>query len=257
MPTLAELQHSLQDFLLDKTDKAAQLTLETAQFPRQVRLQIYHQAYRLRLIDTLRNDFPALERAVGESEFTQLCNDYIATHPSHHTSLRWLGEKLPAFLRTQQQPVHLCELAEFEWAQIMAFDAADSDLANTEDLRALPQEKWLSLCLEFHPSMQRVSLRTNAPAIWSAYVKNDVLETISIEVADEPQAWLIWREDLQVVYRPIEPSEACALDKFLAGHDFTEVCGDLCNWYPEAEVPLQAARCLQQWLSAGLIAGLR
>jgi hypothetical protein len=59
--TLAELQLALQDFLLGKQVDASELTLETPSFSKRERLQIYHEAYRLRLIDALRNDYLALE----------------------------------------------------------------------------------------------------------------------------------------------------------------------------------------------------
>ena len=127
--SLAELQTALQDFLLDKTQNASDLTLETPAFSREERLQIYHEAYRLRLIDALRNDYPALEAYIGEENFVLVATEFIATNPSHHPSLRWFGKKLPQFLREHSEwklHIQVAELAEFEWAQMMAFDAADT-----------------------------------------------------------------------------------------------------------------------------------
>jgi len=260
MPTLAELQHSLQDFLLDNTAEAEQLTLETPQFSRHERLQIYHNAYRLRLIDALRNDFPALEKVLGEEAFVKTCTTFISTFPSTNPSLRWLGEKLPPFLQASY-PIHIGELAAFEWAQAMAFDAANSSLASIEDIRALPPEAWMTMQLEFHPSVQILWFKSNAPALWSKCIKEEGPAHLEVIVATEPNAWLVWREDLQVVYRALEQAEASAMQAFMSQKNFAEVCSELCNWFAEeqvtTQVPMQAARYLQQWLQAGLITGIR
>lgn len=253
--SLADLQIDLQDFLLDKTQSASDLTLETPAFPRKERLQIYHQAYRLRLIDALRNDYPALESYLGEDDFVVLANEFIATNPSHHPSLRWFGENLPAFLRAHdhwQTHIHIVELAEFEWAQTMAFDAADISLTTLDDVRALQPEQWMTMQLEFHPSLQRLSCYSNAPKLWSSLIKDET--EIPIEISDRTQEWLVWREDLQVIYRPLDTTEAWALDNFLQHKNFADTCGGLCEWFVEEQVPMQAAQYLQQWILSGLIA---
>jgi hypothetical protein len=252
--TLAELQIALQTFLLDKSTDASALTLATPNFSTQARLHIYHQAYRLRLIDALRNDYPALEIYLGEAEFISLALEFISEHPSHNPSLRWLGEKLPEFLRTHahwQAHTEVLELAEFEWRQVMAFDAADASLTSIAELRALPPEQWFTLKLELHPSLQLMHCYSNAPARWNAATKNNT--AIATEFAQATQAWLMWRENLQVVYRPIDTAEAWALKAFLMQQTFADVCEGLCEWFAAEQVPMQAAQYLQHWISGGLV----
>lgn len=255
--SLADLQAALQDFLLDKVQDASDLTLETPAFSREERLQIYHQAYRLRLIDALRNDYSVLENYLSEDEFVTIAQEFIAANPSHHPSLRWFGEKLPAFLRAHshwQTQIHIVELAEFEWAQTMAFDAADTLITTLDDVRALQPEQWMSMQIEFHPSLQRLSFYSNTPALWKSLINDET--AIAAEISQKFQEWLVWREDLQVVYRPLDNSEAWALDHFLQHKNFADVCGGLCEWFAEEQVPMQAAQYLQQWIRAGLIAGI-
>jgi hypothetical protein len=260
--SLAELQADLQDFVLDKTQDASDLTLETPAFSKHERLQIYHEAYKLRLIDALRSDYPALDVYVGEDVFVAVTTEFIAAHPSHHPSLRWLGKKLPEFLRNHidwQEHIHIVELAEFEWAQAMAFDAADTSLTTLEDVRALQPEQWMTMQIAFHPSLQHLSCYSNAPHLWSTLIKDgsgNIAEETSAEVSDENQDWLIWREDLQVVYRPLDAPEAWALNTFLQQKNFADVCNGLCNWFVEAQVPMQAAQYLQQWIRSGLVVSI-
>lgn len=255
--SLAELQMALQDFLLDKTQEAGDLTLETPAFSRRERLKIYHEAYRLRLIDALHNDYPALESYVGEDTFAEMANQFIAVNPSHHPSLRWLGEKLPAFLREHthwQNHIHIVELAEFEWAQAMAFDAADTPVTTLDAVRTLQPEQWMTMQIEFHPSLERLKCFSNAPTLWSSLIKDET--AIAIEISESVQDWLVWRENLQVVYRPLDNAEAWALDNFWQQKNFADVCGGLCEWFAEEQVPMQAAQYLQQWIRSGLVTGI-
>ncbi len=252
--SLAELQNALQDFLLDKRQDASDLTLETPAFSRKERLHIYHQAYRLRLLDALRNDYPALEAFIGEDNFVVLTNDFIAANPSQHPSLRWLGEKLPQFIRehsTWNSQVAAIELAEFEWAQVMAFDAADIQCATLSDARALAPEQWMNMGIQFHPSVQSLNFYTNAPQVWNKLIKDN--EVITAELYPHANTWLVWRDELQVVYRPLEKPEAWALNAFAHQQKFADICAGLCEWYPETQVPMQAAQYLQHWLNAGLV----
>lgn len=263
--SLADLQTALQQYLLDQTNNIDEqktnvftindFTMETPNFSRAERLGIYHEAYRLRLIDALRNDFPALELALGKDIFSQVVSEYIDVHPSQHPSLRWLGEKLPEFLRMhdewKNQPA-IYELADFEWAQATAFDAANTDLATLDDVRALQNTQWLSLQLEFQPALQLISCYTNASEIWNALIKDETRIDTQIEI--ESQDWLIWRDDLQVVYRAISKPESWCLQTFKDNKTFSDVCEGLCEWFPAEEVPMKAAQYLQQWLHNGLIA---
>lgn len=258
--TLAELQLALQDFLLDKTVDASALTLETPSFSKQERLQIYHEAYRLRLIDALRNDYPALEAYVGDDEFIALAIEFIAEYPSHHPSLRWLGETLPNFLHNHvhwKEHIEVVELAEFEWRQVMAFDAADTSLTTIDELRTLPPEQWMILKLELHPSLQLMHCYSNAPTLWNSLnLLTRDKTAIAIELTQTAQAWLMWRENLQVVYRPIDTAEAWALNAFLTQKNFADVCEGLCEWIATEQVPAQVAQYLQHWIRGGLVSSL-
>jgi hypothetical protein len=255
--SLAELQSTLQQYLLNQQGNIDTLTLETAAFTRQQRLAIYYDAYRLRLIDALRNDFPALELNLGADDFAQLIIEYIAEHPSQHASLRWLGEKLPIFLRTHstwQQHINIVELAEFEWAQIMAFDAEDSTPSTLDNLRNLEHSQWLDLKLQFQPSLQIVSYMSNATAVWYGLIKDTT--QIATEFFVENKTWVIWRSELQVLYRALDKPEAWCLQAFANNQTFSNICAGLCEWFPEEQVPLKAAQYLQQWLAGGLIKSL-
>src|SRR3989338_3715406 len=93
-------------------------------------LAIYHNAYRARLLEALRGDYPAVHGWLGDQQFDALAGAYIAAHPSRHFSLRWLGAELASFIETYLVPAQaapLGELARLEWAFGLAFDAAAAE----------------------------------------------------------------------------------------------------------------------------------
>lgn len=254
-PSLAELQHSLQDYLLKQQNTIAAMTVETEKFSRETRLAIYRDAYYLRLLAALQNDYPNLLLLLGDDAFASLMRDYIAQHPSRHASLRWVGEKVSLFLQTYgdwQGHTYLWELAAFEWAQIMAFDAQDSNPATLDDLRLLDHGQWPHLQLSFQPALQILSYCSNAPQLWHSLSNSQ--SPVATTITETAQHWLLWRNDLQILYRPLEQSETWCLQAFLRNENFSQVCAGLCEWFAEDEVPLKAVQYLQQWLQDGLVA---
>lgn len=257
-PSLAELQQELQHYILNQNNNIAAQTLETEKFSRQQRLEIYSDAYQLRLLDVLQNDYPALQLILGDVAFSKLMLEFIAQYPSRHASLRWLGEKLPEFLRGHnhwQNHNYLAELAEFEWEQITLFDAEDSQSATIEDLRRIDHAHWPQLQLTFQVASQITAYFNNTPELWHSLTNNKT--AIAKTTTETAQQWLLWRHKLQVLYRPLEPAEAWCLQAFSRGENFSQACAGLCEWFAEDEVPLKAVQYLQRWLQDGLVATIK
>ena len=143
MSRLRALQQDFQHYVLLPDGRMDNQVGASAQASAQERLGIYANAYRLRLLEALDTDFPGLHTLVGDEEFDRLGRAYIDAHPSQHFSLRWYGHQVAAFLRATppyaDHPV-LAEMAQFEWAMSLAFDADDSPLVTVEDMLALPPE---------------------------------------------------------------------------------------------------------------------
>ncbi|HLA75833.1 MAG TPA: DNA-binding domain-containing protein, partial [Gammaproteobacteria bacterium] len=153
MTCLSAQQAALQAYMLTPAAEQGivQHIATTRRASSKVRLDVYAEAYRLRLQEALSTDFEALHGLLGDTQFEQLCLKYIEAHPSQHFSLRYFGQHMSHFLHVSPsystQPV-LAELAAFEWALIDAFDAPDSELVNLEDIASLPAEHWSTMCLE-------------------------------------------------------------------------------------------------------------
>ena len=256
MSRLPDIQADLQHYVTRGGSTARVHIVETDAASADERLDVYFQAYRLRLIEVLETDFAGLKSLVSQTEFTDLAVGYIDAHPSMHPSVRWFGEQLPEFLINQtpwsDRPV-LGEMAQLEWLRGRAFDAADRAPLESEELAAVPAEQWPSLRLEFHPSAQQLMLKWNVPMIWQA-VSNDT-EPPPAECHLEPIPWAIWRRELVVYWRSLDPAEGYVMSAFQEGEDFASVCNGLCQWHAETDVPAFAAQLLRQWVGDGLITG--
>lgn len=260
MHTLPALQQLFQDHVLrpHRADIIEGAVVSDATATARTRLGIYANAYRMRLCEALQEDFIALHTLLGDEQFETLCLGYIDAHPSRHYSLRHLGRHMSLFLREHafyaHQPV-LAELAALEWMMVEAFDAADSDAVSLHDLARLSAEQWGHLRFSAHPSVQRLELFWNAPALWHAAQRQHAMPEPRRD--DHALTWLVWRRELKTWHRSLGAEEAWAWHAACAGHDFAEICSGLCRWLDEAKVPAAAAGMLQRWINDGLVSGIR
>jgi hypothetical protein len=222
------------------------------------RLAIYADAYRTRLREALASNYPALVKLLGARDFATLAARYIAAHVSRTPSIRYYGDALPEFLASdagyQDVPL-LAELAAWEWALTEVFDAADAAAIGAEGLTAVAPEAWADLGFSFHPAVRRLELRWNVPHLWKALTAGEPHP--APELAAQPQAWLQWRDGLQMRFRSLDTDEAVALRVALDGGSFGELCVRLSELVDEAQAPTRAARYLRSWFDAGLVTGIR
>lgn len=257
MSRLRALQQDFQRYVLLPDAGMDTQVSTSAQASAQERLGIYANAYRLRLLEALDTDFPGLHTLVGDEAFDRLGRAYIDAHPSQHFSLRWYGHQLAAFLHATppyaDHPV-LAEMAEFEWAMSLAFDAGDSTVVSVEDMLALPPEAWTGMGLLPHPSVQRVNLRWNVPVFWKAVQAEQ--DPQSPEQAPLPIGWVLWRQALNTYFRSLSVDEAWGLDALLTGVSFPDLCQGLCEWVDEEHAPAHAAGMLKRWVQDGMVRGI-
>jgi hypothetical protein len=258
MSDLWRLQHAFQAYIRERDPAMLAHVVSTPAATAEQRLEIYAEAYRLRLLEVLETDFPGLHGLLGDQQFEQLGRAYIDACPSRHASIRWYGGRLADYLRDQppysQQPA-LAELARFEWTQGEVFDAPDAPPASLDDLQAIPPEHWADLSVQLHPCMRILDLSWNVPVVWQALDAEEVPPQLS--TAEAPVAWLMWRFELQPHWRSLQADEAWALNRAGAGDSFGTICEGLQEWLEVAQIPLRAAGFIKQWVNDGLVVEIR
>ncbi len=257
MRRLRELQERFQRYLLEADESAVE-----GCFARDggadiaVRRGVYFDAYRLRLVEALKVDFPALLALLGEPRFLGVARDYATTTRSPHYNLRWYGGGFADHLRenaaTAAEP-WLFELAVFEWTLMAAFDAPDRAVLRIEDMSALTPDQWPSVRFELHPSVRMHEFDFEVPKLWKAHTAG---EDISGQRGSARRGrWLVWRQGLETFFRSLEPGETVALEIVAAGGRFGEMCERLDEVCEDAA--MRAASLLKRWLQDGLLAEMK
>lgn len=258
MSHLRDLQLRFQDYLIDGSDDIEQDIISTENALAEHRLGTYYNAYRIRLIDCLAVDYSALEKYIGREAFENLALDYLRHYPSSDPSVRWFGRNLPAYLENVydgEEADFLQELARYEWAQTMIFDAADCPQPlQLEAMAAVPAEAWPGLTFKFIPALTWLDLHWNVPLIENAL---DTDTELPSKQRDEiPQRWMLWRRDLKIQWRSLEVHEAWAIEEAAKGANFAAICEGLLEWIDESQVGLVAAGFLKQWIADQMVLNL-
>ena len=217
---------------------------------------VYHDGYRLRMAEFLANDYPVLREALGEVAFGAMVESYSSAHPSLFRNARWFGAGLPQFLRATppySDDAFVCGLAALEAALAQSFDAGDSAPLPIEILGVAREEDWPRLCFGFDESV--IVVETTAAAL-AAYEAFHADECISEAPDGAEIALVVWRRDLDVNYRALEPLERLALIEARAGATFGEICATLAFSYPERgadEMAPAAGGFLARWFADAMI----
>jgi hypothetical protein len=256
MAGLASLEDDFQRFLLSGADGIQMRVIGTKKVPIDTRLTIYGDGYRARLIEALEAHYPALLALLGKEEFANLGDAYVRAHDSNFASIRFYGGTLAAFLTTHAEhrstPLR-AELARWEWAMSDVFDAADAACIDVAALGRIAPHDWAELKFELHPAMRRVDLNWNVPSFWKALTQGEPPPAPAATAA--PVAWLLWRQELQIFFRPLSNPEAQALEAVRCGASFGELCVALCATCSDEEAPARAAGFLREWVESGLVVG--
>ncbi len=257
MPGLRHLQRDLQNHLLGTESAIADAIVDAPPLPVAERLDIYRNAYCVRLIEALKDTYPILHAVLGDDDFATLGEEYVVTHPSVHRSIRWYGSELAEFLGRcppyAGMPIFE-ELALLEWTLAEVFDSADAEPTSREAFLALDPSTWSELIFEFHPSVRRLPLQWNTVAVWQTMSRGETPPDPAC--AEYPAPWLLWRQNLQNYFRSMTVDEAAALDLARGGGTFGQICEALAKWLPEDEIPLRAASLLGLWADSRIIVAI-
>lgn len=258
---LYKMQRVFQNYLTDQDVdpicRMEDITVDTTQISAIRRLEIYYDAYRLRLLEILENDFPKLQTLLGDEAFDILGRLYITTYPSKHFSARYFGQQLAQFLREANIYVnksYLAEMAEFEWSLGNTLDAENATIVTIADLKLIPADQWGELTLHFHPSLQICMFEWDIPQCWKAIENNESPRLPQKQ--NEPVTWILWRQALQSQFRSLTKPQALMLKLFQEGQCFGNICESLSQTIEPEAIPAIALGFIQQCLNDGFVSQL-
>ncbi|MES2743100.1 MAG: DNA-binding domain-containing protein [Pseudomonadota bacterium] len=250
MSALLALQRDFQTYVLGQGGASPAIgaaVREQFGLPAERRLAIYYHAYRSRLRAALSESFDKTWTYLGDDVFAELADGYVQAHPSRSGNLRWFGADFAAHAaRALPDYPFVAELAQFEWALGLAFDAADTAVIGADDLRHLAPQDWERAVFGLHPCVQLLPMRWNSVAIWQALGQGETPP--QPEPADADRHWLVWRCAGQPHFRSLDGVEARALRAVGDGEAFAAICERA-----GADAAPALAGMLQTWLSQGVL----
>ena len=251
---LQELQTNFQNIILDKECTGADWVSESAQeMSSEERLAIYHNAYRVRLIDVLLDTFEHTAIYLGDEWFTHLASDYVQSHHSTVNNIGLYGRDFSSFLKTQlADDLEVAELASLDWKLRRAFDGGDCHIMTLEHLQQLAGIEPQLTQLQLIPTLSVVTQNFNTLDIWHAINLNE--NPPLVESLPEPVDILIWRKGHSPHFRSISEIESFAISCVLRGDNLEEIGAELQAKYPELDAVTEFGCMLHRWIDEQILA---
>jgi Putative DNA-binding domain len=223
------------------------------------RVGIYREAYIARLVAALRDNYGVLPQVLGDDAFDVLGAAYLAAHPSQQPSIRWFGDRLPAFIAQRADLVPhpaIADLAQMEWALRGAFDAADAVPIGAAALAGVSPDAWPGLVFDALPSVRLLPMAWAVEPLWRA-LQDQGDDPELPEPREQAHTLLVWRPALQTRWRVLEPLAARLLQAALAGRPFAALCALAASEVGPTAAAATTATALRSWLDDGLFSAWR
>ncbi|MEQ1717593.1 MAG: DNA-binding domain-containing protein [Hyphomicrobium sp.] len=251
---LADLQAQFQASILGGGDDVLPLIPDSPREKKEVLFGVYRDAYVLRLLGILQEDFAHLQTYIGDDAFDALARAYIAATPSHTPNARYYGQTFPGFVAAYDAFKHtpaVTALARLHGALNDVFDCADAEPLSLAALAQFAPDDFDRLTVASHPSVRRIDTFVNVDELWSALAKEETPPAPVLSVTHH--ALIVWRKDVTPHFRSLPPEEAMAWDEMAKGVRFGVLCEMLATFDDPDNAALRAAQYLQTWISNGML----
>jgi len=244
--SLLALQRDFRDWLVTGEDSAA-TALGGGPGP-----FVYQNNYRTALVSSLAETFQRLVLWLGEEAFESAAARYIDARPPSSWTLDAYGEDFTDFVATLwPEDPEVAEIALIDWTVGQVFIAPDAAALAPE---ALAVADWETAVIRAVPSLLVLPIRSNADAIWQALATGETPP--AAEPSGPGSALLVWRQDLEPVFRRAEAHERDVLAWSAAGQGFAVICERLAATLGEEAAVTTAGTLLGRWLAEGMIASV-
>ncbi|HEV2169646.1 MAG TPA: DNA-binding domain-containing protein [Candidatus Binatus sp.] len=216
------------------------------------RVDIYANMYFYRILDALKEDFPATRAVLGDDNFHNAVTGYLIEYPPTEPSLHYCGRYLAEYL--DDQPIRegapfVADLARLERAIVEVFQGLGGEALDSEALRAIAPADWAAMKLGLQAAAQILALEWRVSEIVRAVEENRAWTPAE----RGPVKLIVWRQNSHVQHRELETIEADAIEAVARGESFVEVCEVVAS-HAGMEDPVGAMnRMLARWLSDGLL----
>jgi len=225
------------------------------------RIQIYNQQYWWRLLTTLQETYPLVNRLFGHEDFNlTIAIPYLQKYPPNHWSLNFVGKYLPKWVEEEYSAsdrLLILNAAKIDCAYIDSFfvphltPLAQNSLPHQDDLSSLLDQK-----LNLQPHLHLFQLDYDLFKFRAEFLKQEPdywLEHDFPQIQNDKTYYFALSRNLKnnVVWKEITSCEYHLLDRFQKGASIEEAC----EWI-EKQDPLlyeTAAANLHLWFQEWVI----
>lgn len=251
---LLQIQNALQEHVLHGTGFVAAAVRPGPGLDIEGRLAIYRHAYRMRLLDAVREGHQHTASFLGKEKFDQRAFAYVESHLSRLPNLRWYAAGFSDWLaRCSPAEPAAAELASIDWALRCAFDGPDAAPLTLRQVATVRPESWEHVGFRLVPTAARLRFKFNTLAVWQA-IDDEKPPPASCRMR-RPVPVLVWRRGLQPHFRSLSPFEASALDHLQGGMAFGPTCEALALAFPDVDASVQAGTLLRGWIEEESLGG--
>jgi hypothetical protein len=216
------------------------------------RVEIYANMYFHRLLDAIKEDFPATSKVLGDLNFHNLVTGYLVEYPPGHPSITEASLHLAEFMSDSPllaQWQFVVDLVRLERALVEVFLGPDDKPLGFDDLRAIPPERWPGLRIGTHPALAVLDCGWQVDKVLRAVEQEQPFQA----PIREPRSILVWRKNHNVYYRALDEVERSAFEMIRRGTEFSAVCEAIAAETGESTAPETMNRMLSRWLEDGVL----
>lgn len=220
------------------------------------RVDIYAEAYFSRIYESMKDDFRATARVLGETSFQKLVADYLKEYPSKTSNIGEVGRSFSKFVSGYQdlfEAPFLAPLVELEWLAIESFYANNSGHLDPSRLAALSQEDWSEVSFKLAPSLRL--LKTNWPLdqMWNIRDGESEVDSLSLEFSSESQQFILIRDGGSVSFEKITAPEYSILQRLQSKVSLVAALEEVASLSPNQDIEHHVMTWFNEWVSRGVI----
>jgi hypothetical protein len=208
--------------------------------------------YFYRLLDAIKEDFPATLKVLGDFEFHNLITGYLIEYPPSDPSITQASRHLAEFVEkspTLKNKPFLADLVRIERAVVEVFLGPDRSSLTVDELRTIPAQQWATLRIAMHPAIRLLDCEWRVDETLSAVEREQFVPA----PVRERRSIIVWRKDCDVSYRALADVERRALANVRCGNEFKLVCEAIAAESGEAAAPALTSKMLSRWLADGIL----
>lgn len=246
--SLLDAQNLMQDAIMVGTNfasKPEKWIRKKDKFSPTKQLSIYVDSYRYRLNDITAEDYPVLQKYLGDQKFNQLIWDFVNTAQPNHFNIARYTLKLQNFIENKfPHDVFAHELCRLETAIAQLSDAKETEVLTSKDLENMTPELLMKSVLKPREALElhQFSHQTN-----SYYQK--IMDEKKVRPIKENSYLAIFRHEDKIWRMDLEKDEFALLKKIFSGVKV----GDALNRIPESQTQ-NISRWFARWINNGLLA---